>query len=170
MLSRSKQTFFAWKLKFQQVGRSERPSLLHLHPAEQLEVVSLDVFSGCFWLFQPETLWPGCRPESYGKISWSFRRRIRGVCPRWWESETCSRSPVTDEKGEEERAAAQLSRGIQTCLLWRCFNKESRDCEIAWSYCCTHSRASVSQPPITIQRLKLLEQKCLFSPNKIVNY
>lgn len=76
--------------------------------------------------------------------------------------------------------SARPSRGIQTCLLWRRFNKESRDCEIAWSHCSTHFTASLCLAPrlhsgspaaiITIPQLKLLGQKCLFSPNKIVNY
>lgn len=48
---------------------------------------------------------------------------------------------VADE--EEERRAVPM----QTCLLWRRFNKESRDCEIAWSYCSAHFTGSVRLTP-----------------------
>lgn len=74
------------------------------------------------------------------------------------------------------------------CLLRWQFNKESIECEIEHSYSLAQragaglafplslrliprrSSSPRERALITVLQLKLLEQKCLFSPNRIVNY
>lgn len=77
------------------------------------------------------------------------------------------------------------------CLLRWQFNKESIECEIEHSYSLAQRAGAgltfslslrlIPRRPssprerqrralITVLQLKLLEQKCLFSPNRIVNY
>lgn len=119
------------------------------------EGVLLDVFlTKCqpqLWKTPITSLWVCVLRNDPFAYSGSLSPPPASVLDDHWKKrkkKTSSSSSVMGAVDEKDReTAAQLSRGIQTCLLWRCFNKESRDCEIAWSHCSTHFTASLYLTP-----------------------